>query len=110
MPTIIAFVKKYLACHMLMLYNINMARGESGRIVLEIDPSQKDDLYSALTRDGLTLKDWFLRQAAQYLRNKEQISLFGASVISEAPTPYKAKSQLAVDSPAKAKKAKVKSK
>lgn len=81
----------------------NMARGESGRIVLEIDPSQKDDLYSALTKDGLTLKDWFLRQAAQYLRDRDQVPLFGASVVSDESTPYKAKSQPATVPPVKTK-------
>jgi len=80
-----------------------MARGRSGRIVLEIDPSQKDDLYSALTRDGLTLKDWFLRQAAQYLRNRTEIPLFRESVVSEKPTPNKVKSQPTTVPPAKAR-------
>lgn len=87
-----------------------MARGVSGRIVLEIDPSQKDDLYSALTRDGLTLKDWFLRQAAQYLRDRAQMPLFGASVVSEEPTPYKVKSQPATVPPAKARSSRAKPK
>jgi hypothetical protein len=80
-----------------------MARGESGRIVLEIDPSQKEDLYSAVTRDGLTLKDWFLRQAAQYLRNQAQMPLFGASVASEESKPYKAKPHPTIAPPVKAK-------
>lgn len=71
----------------------NMVRGESGRIVLEIDPSQKEVLYSALTRDGLTLKDWFLRQAAEYLREQAPRPLSGALVIAEEPTPYMAKPQ-----------------
>lgn len=56
-----------------------MARGDSGRIVLEIDPSQKDELYEALGRDGVTLKAWFLREAALYLRNRTQIQLFGTA-------------------------------
>lgn len=73
-----------------MLYNIAMARGESGRIVLEIDPSQKEELYSVLRRDGLTLKDWFLRQAAQYLCDKDQLSLFEAPLVAEEPALYKA--------------------
>jgi len=62
-----------------------MARGDSGRIVLEIDPSEKDELYSALTKDGMTLKDWFLRQASQYLRDRNQPTLFGA--LAESATP-----------------------
>jgi hypothetical protein len=63
----------------------NMARGESGRIVLEIDPSEKGELYTALTKDGMTLKDWFLRQASQYLRERNQSTLFGA--LAESTTP-----------------------
>ena len=87
-----------------------MARGESGRIVLEIDPSQKGDLYSALTRDGLTLKDWFLQQAAQYLRDRDQVPLFGMSAASEGLSPYKVKSQPATDPPVKAKNSRTKAK
>jgi hypothetical protein len=56
-----------------------MARGESGRIVLEIDPSKKVQLYSALKSEGLTLKDWFLKQASQYLIDKYQMPLFSKS-------------------------------
>ena len=70
-----------------------MARGDSGRIVLEIDPSQKDELYSALTKDGMTLKDWFLRQADQYLSNRDQFQLFGATAVSEKPAQYRTQSK-----------------
>lgn len=71
-----------------------MARGESGRIVLEIDPSDKDELYSALSKDGVTLKAWFLRQMAQYIRDQGQMPLFEALGVSEKPTHYKAISAL----------------
>jgi len=75
-----------------MLYNIVMARGDSGRIVLEIDPSEKEQLYDALEIQGLTLKDWFLQQAARYLQERAQPSLFGA--VAESPATYgKAKGQ-----------------
>ena len=67
-----------------------MARGESGRIVLEIDPAEKQELYSALTRDGLTLKDWFLRRAGEYLRERGQGRLFNADMLAESRTPYRA--------------------
>lgn len=80
-----------------------MARGDSGRIVLEIDPSQKDELYSALTKDGLTLKDWFLQQADQYLRTQDQFPLFGASVVSEKTTRYSTKAKPVKVPPTKAK-------
>ncbi len=66
-----------------------MARGESGRIVLEIDPTDKRELYSALTRDGLTLKDWFLRRATEYLREREQRQLFSAEALAESQVPYR---------------------
>ena len=68
-----------------------MARGESGRIVVEIDPEQKEALYSALRRRGLTLKDWFLMQAASYLQEEHQLPLFHSSV-SEDGLPYGQKS------------------
>lgn len=66
-----------------------MARGESGRIVLEIDPAEKQELYNAVTRDGMTLKDWFLRKATEYLRERGQGQLFSADALAEAPVPYR---------------------
>jgi len=87
-----------------------MARGDSGRIVLEIDPLHKDELYSAITKDGLTLKDWFLRQADQYLRNRDQFQLFDASLVSEKPTQYltKPKPKKVPSTKTKSKRAKTK--
>lgn len=49
-----------------------MSIGNSGRIVIEVDPATKRDLYSALAKDGLTLKDWFLQNAANYLETHHQ--------------------------------------
>ena len=90
----------------------DMARGDSGRIVLEIDPMQKDELYTAIARDGLTLKDWFLRQADQYLRNKDQFPLFSEPVVSEQPARYIAKTKQAkvTDTYAKNNRTKTKTK
>jgi hypothetical protein len=67
-----------------------MARGDSGRIVLEIDPAEKQELYDAVTRDGMTLKEWFLRKATEYLRERGQGQLFGAGTLAESPVPYRA--------------------
>ena len=50
-----------------------MAKGSSGRIVIEIDPKLKNELYSILAREGKTLKDWFVIQANNYLRNNSQL-------------------------------------
>jgi len=50
-----------------------MPRGASGRIVLEVDPEFKEELYAALKEDNLTLKDWFLQRARQYLYEDVQL-------------------------------------
>jgi hypothetical protein len=71
-----------------------MARGDSGRIVLEIDPADKQELYAALAREGLTLKNWFLRQAARYLSERHEPSLFGR--VAEEPPKYGAAPTLTV--------------
>ena len=53
-----------------------MSKGESGRIVLEVEPSLKRDLYAALSKDQRTLKSWFLEAAAEYIRAQIQPRLF----------------------------------
>ncbi len=56
-----------------MLCNMrHMARGQSGRIVLEIDPVLKRALHARLAGDGLTLKEWFLRNVDTLLNPKQQ--------------------------------------
>jgi hypothetical protein len=35
-------------------------KGESGRIVIEIDPDLKRQLYIALAMKNVTLKQWFI--------------------------------------------------
>jgi hypothetical protein len=47
-----------------------MAKGESGRLVIEVDPALKRKLYSALDADRQTLKDWFLAAASRYLKSQ----------------------------------------
>ena len=51
-----------------------MPKGESGRIVVEIDPSLKRKLYSVLAMESLTLKDWFIKEANQYVEDRTQPS------------------------------------
>lgn len=53
-----------------------MPIGESGRIVLEIEPELKRRLYSALAMDQKTLKDWFIGRASEYVRSQQQPNLF----------------------------------
>ena len=52
-----------------------MPKGPSGRIVIEISPDLKRDLYNVLGSKGLTLKDWFLNNVQEALRNTPQLSL-----------------------------------
>ena len=52
-----------------------MARGSSGRIIIEIDPDLKQELYDALQKDNLTLKKWFLKNADKYLKDRGQLDL-----------------------------------
>ena len=44
-----------------------MARGTSGRIVVEIEPALKRALYSRLASDGRTFKDWAIAQIEKYV-------------------------------------------
>ena len=55
-----------------------MSVGESGRIVIEIEPEMKRELHATLGRDGQTLKSWFVARADEYLRNSKQLSIFGS--------------------------------
>jgi DNA (cytosine-5)-methyltransferase 1 len=48
--------------------------GQSGRIVIDVEPELKRQLYSALSLTGITLKDWFLKAAAEYCEEKRQPS------------------------------------
>lgn len=52
-----------------------MPVGQSGRIVIEIDPEKKQELYAALEDDGANMKQWFLERVDAYLRNRGQLSL-----------------------------------
>ena len=54
----------------------NMAIGDSGRVVLEIDPDFKREFYGTLTKEGTTLKQWFLEQAQSYMEQIENPMLF----------------------------------
>mgnify|MGYP001817278593 CR=1 FL=1 len=56
-------------------YYILMAKGSSGRIVIEIEPELKQELYGVLEREGLNLKRWFLENVEDYLRNRMQLPL-----------------------------------
>ncbi len=53
----------------------DMPIGKSGRIVIEIDPELKKELYATLAEDGMSLKQWFLDRVEEHLRDRGQLSL-----------------------------------
>ena len=55
-----------------------MARGKSGRVVLEIDPDLKRKLYATLENQQQTMKDWFVREAEGLIYGEKQISFLDA--------------------------------
>lgn len=61
-----------------------MARGESGRIVIEVDPDIKKELYQRLEVENCNLKAWFLGQVEEYLSDDNQLLL---ELDCESPTP-----------------------
>jgi hypothetical protein len=52
-----------------------MPKGESGRVVIEVGRELKQRLYRTLAGDNLTLKDWFVDAATNYISEREQPSL-----------------------------------
>jgi hypothetical protein len=44
-----------------------MAKGSGGRIVIEIEPDLKHRLHALLALRGITLKDWFVSAATEFV-------------------------------------------
>jgi hypothetical protein len=66
-----------------------MPRSESGRVVIDLDPEFKKELYSALKEDDSNLKAWFVERATDYVEDKRQPSLFGGkSMVTEPQKEY----------------------
>ena len=47
-----------------------MARGKSGRVVLEIDPDLKRKIYATLEIKQETMKEWFVKEAENLVYNE----------------------------------------
>jgi hypothetical protein len=75
----------------------SMARGPSGRIVIEIEPELKRELHSALVADGETLKDWFIAQARFFLRERHQPALPGLVAFPRNAAPASSQPVLAAE-------------
>lgn len=52
-----------------------MARGKSGRVVIEIDPELKRQLYATLENKQQTMKDWFVKEAEGFIYGETQPSV-----------------------------------
>jgi hypothetical protein len=66
-----------------MILELLMAVGGSGRIVIEIDPVLKQELYGALAEQGMTLKYFFLANVNSFLDQKVQpdLQLFARATV-----------------------------
>ena len=62
-----------------------MAKGTSGRIVVDVDPALKSEVYIALAAQGSTLKDWFLKQARRLCDEQREPLLLR---LQETPRAY----------------------
>lgn len=61
-----------------------MAKGNSGRVVIEIDPDFKRSLYSVLAADGLTLKHWFIQAAEKHVTERSRFVSGVDTALSES--------------------------
>jgi hypothetical protein len=51
-----------------------MPRSRSGRLLIQVEPGFKRKFYNALEAENLTLKDWFMSTARDYLEKKTRSS------------------------------------
>lgn len=71
-----------------------MAKSDSGRVVVEMDPTLKNRLYTELSLSGATMKEWFTQQAEAFLASTgdsvvlEAASSYGLRRISDEMEPY----------------------
>lgn len=59
---------------------------KSGRLVVEVEPELKLALHAALAADGLSMKDWLVDRARDYIAERSQPRLF---VAEPKGPPYK---------------------
>lgn len=48
-----------------------MAKSDSGRVVIEVDPALKDRLHTELSLSGMNMKEWFTQRAEAFLVESE---------------------------------------
>jgi hypothetical protein len=73
--SLILFQRSCNVTNVMLHQRDHMSIGNSGRIVIELEPGLKRQIYSDLARDGMTLKEWFVREAQNYITTTSQVSL-----------------------------------
>lgn len=59
-----------------------MVRGSSGRVVIEVDPELKSELYTELAKRQLTLKAWFMAAAQRLIEEEHHPTLASAEALT----------------------------
>ena len=63
-----------------------MAQGKSGRIIIDVDPEFKEEVYQAVRNQGFSsMKEWFVKQAEIVCEESKQPSL---QLAAEDPALY----------------------
>ena len=52
-----------------------MSIGSSGRVVIEVDPDMKRQLYETLAKSQITMKEWFTNNAQRFIEDQTQMAL-----------------------------------
>jgi hypothetical protein len=65
-----------------------MPRGSSGRVVVEVSPELKNRLYRALSHKDITLKEWFVKSAEEYIADSEQPNLLRRLEMRKSDTDH----------------------
>jgi len=53
-----------------------MPQGKSGRIIIDVDPEFKEEVYEAVRLQGFnSMKEWFIEQAERVCEESKQPSL-----------------------------------
>jgi hypothetical protein len=56
-----------------------VARGKSGRVVVDVDPAMKARMYVVLAEQGLTMRDWFVQRAQAFVERPKESETTGSS-------------------------------
>ncbi|MBC2607497.1 hypothetical protein [Pelagicoccus albus] len=64
-----------------------MPKGSSGRIVIDVDPEFKTEIYAALAAQDCTMKEWFLNHAKRLCEDYQQPTL---SLVADPEASYNA--------------------